>query len=307
MSTGLSLSMSSPCSERRDTGFSADHSAYDAYSFRIEAAGRALFYTGDFRAHGRKAERFERLVGRPPTPVHTLLMEGTTMSRSSDGAPPTTESQLEDILTERLNQTEGLALACFSAQNIDRYVTFFRAARRAGRQFVGDLYLASVLDAISRTSLPGARDGALRVYVPNHQRIKLKRTGRFELEAPFHSARIYATELAREPGRYVLLFRSGMTRELERMNVLRGARIFYSLWPGYLERDGSDLRGWATGLEVPLEVVHTSGHADPETLRRLAVALAPDRVVPMHTIAPERYAKSIANVLLVPDGEWADV
>ena len=34
-----------------------DHSAYDAYALLIEADGQRLFYSGDFRGHGRKAIR----------------------------------------------------------------------------------------------------------------------------------------------------------------------------------------------------------------------------------------------------------
>ncbi len=37
------------------TPYLADHSAFDAYSLLIDAAGRRVFYTGDIRAHGRKA------------------------------------------------------------------------------------------------------------------------------------------------------------------------------------------------------------------------------------------------------------
>ncbi|MBU0985816.1 MAG: MBL fold metallo-hydrolase [Proteobacteria bacterium] len=33
-----------------------DHSAFDAYGFLISAGGKSLFYTGDFRGHGRKAK-----------------------------------------------------------------------------------------------------------------------------------------------------------------------------------------------------------------------------------------------------------
>src|SRR6516164_2658109 len=40
------------------TPFLVDHSAYDAYAVLVEADGKRLFYTGDFRAHGRKSSLF---------------------------------------------------------------------------------------------------------------------------------------------------------------------------------------------------------------------------------------------------------
>jgi ribonuclease J len=36
-----------------------DHSAFDAYAFMIKADGKSLFYSGDFRVHGRKKKAFD--------------------------------------------------------------------------------------------------------------------------------------------------------------------------------------------------------------------------------------------------------
>ena len=46
--------------------------------------GRRLFYTGDIRGHGRKADLFEQLLRDPPQGVDVLLMEGTNIR--PDGA-----------------------------------------------------------------------------------------------------------------------------------------------------------------------------------------------------------------------------
>lgn len=50
----------------RVTPFLVDHSAFDAYSLLVEADGKRVFYSGDFRAHGRKRKLFEAMVARPP-------------------------------------------------------------------------------------------------------------------------------------------------------------------------------------------------------------------------------------------------
>ncbi len=39
------------------TPYLVDHSAFDAYALLVESDGRRVFYSGDFRAHGRKAGR----------------------------------------------------------------------------------------------------------------------------------------------------------------------------------------------------------------------------------------------------------
>ena len=67
----------------RITPYLVDHSAFDAYALMVEADGKRVFYSGDFRAHGRKAALFERLVRSPPKDIDALLMEGTTLGRAA--------------------------------------------------------------------------------------------------------------------------------------------------------------------------------------------------------------------------------
>jgi ribonuclease J len=57
------------------TPYLVDHSAFGAYALHVAAAG-SLFYSGDLRAHGRKASLFERLIKRTAA-VDALLLEGT--------------------------------------------------------------------------------------------------------------------------------------------------------------------------------------------------------------------------------------
>ena len=65
------------------TPYLADHSASDAYSFLVEAYGKSLFYSGDFRSHGRKAKVFYWFTHNAPQNVDYLLLEGTTINRGN--------------------------------------------------------------------------------------------------------------------------------------------------------------------------------------------------------------------------------
>src|SRR5262249_21765690 len=87
------------------TPYLVDHAAFDAYAIQIDADGQRLFYTGDIRAHGRKAKLFEALVARPPAAVDVLLMEGTTLSREGNAAHFATEANLEDDFVEAMHDT----------------------------------------------------------------------------------------------------------------------------------------------------------------------------------------------------------
>jgi ribonuclease J len=165
------------------TPYLMDHSAFDAYALLVEADGKRLFYTGDFRGHGRKAALFERLLRHPPKDIDVLLTEGTNIRR--EGEPlvsEVTEDDVERRCIELFKATPGLALVCYSAQNIDRLVTLYRAALQANRDFVMDLYTATVARAPGRDTIPqpGSRWPRVRVYVPQRQRIQVKERGEFE-------------------------------------------------------------------------------------------------------------------------------
>jgi ribonuclease J len=91
--------------------------------------------------------------------------------------------------------------------------------------------------------------------------------------------------------------------ELARAGCLTGARAVWSMWPGYLKRDRG-ARDWFVDHGIPLTVVHASGHASVLDLQRLAAAMDPVRVVPIHTGAPALYPAHFERVEFHGDGEW---
>ncbi len=73
-------------------------------------------------------------------------MEGTNLRSSK---PVMTEEDVEQQFVDLAAKTRRHVFVDWSAQNIDRTVSLFRAARRTGRKFVIDLYSADVLDSIA--------------------------------------------------------------------------------------------------------------------------------------------------------------
>lgn len=287
----------------------ADHSGYDAYSLLVEAEGRRLFYTGDLRAHGRKGALFERLVEQPPTDIDVLLMEGTHVREgaTSETKLPS-ESDVEEACVELFRSTAGMVLVHYSPQNVDRLVTLFRAARRSGREFVMDLYAATVAGATGRTTIPQAGWDGVRVYLPHTQRHKVIKAEEFERTDRVRAAWVYAQELAARPGEFAMTFRQSMARELAKAQCLAKARAIWSLWPGYLDaRSGQRTQAWLAEQGIPLTVEHASGHASVHDLQRLVEALAPERVVPIHSFAPHRFPDFFPRVESRPDGEWWEI
>lgn len=288
------------------TPYLVDHSAFEAFALLVEAEGKRLFYSGDLRSHGRKPGTFERLVANPPKDIDVLVLEGTRLSRK-DPRPgkPTSEYEVERALVEAFRGTEGMVLALYSPQNVDRYVSMYKAALQSDRDLVIDLYTAAVAAATGRDSIPQASWDRVRVFAPQSQKLKVMRTEAFERVNAVHSSRIYADELKDRRGELVMTFRASMAADLERADCLEGASAVWSMWPGYLrEPRNNELDRFLAEREISPEVIHASGHAEVTDLQRFATAVAPGRVVPIHSAAPERFTDLFQGVELHPDGEW---
>ncbi len=286
------------------TPYLMDHSAFDAYALLVEAGGHRLFYSGDLRAHGRKSSLFERLVAEPPLAVGALLLEGTNIQTVpvQDGL---TEHDVEERCVEVFQATEGMVLACYSPQNIDRLVTLFRASKRCGRTFVMDLYAATIARATGRGTIPQADSDGVRIFVPLSQLIRVKQSQEFERVAWVRERRIFPEDLAKRADQLVVTFRGSMANDFERAGCLEGAHAIWSMWRGYLDdASGVKLRGWLAARAIPLSILHSTGHANVADLQRFAAAINAREVVPVHTRQATRYPELFANVRERRDGEW---
>ena len=170
-----------------------------------------------------------------------------------------------------------------------------------------DLYGADVAAATGRSSIPQAGWDGVRVYVPQAQRIKVKRSKEFERVERLGTGRVYLEEIAEDPSRWALICRESMMDELEAVQCLGGAQAFWMMWPGYLEGEGAALPERLAAGGVGFELVHASGHGSVRDLQRFGRAMAAKKVVPMHTERPDRYAEFFDNVELHRDGEWWEV
>lgn len=290
------------------TPYLVDHSAYDAYALLVEAGRERLFYTGDIRAHGRKAALFERLLADPPRDVDVLLMEGTNVRPVGHELekPIASESEVELALAETLRDTAGLAVVIGSAQNVDRLVTVYRAAKRSGRILVVDPYTADVARATGNSNIPVPGDDwpGVRVYIPQRQRVRIKQSAEFDRAAAVKPVRVFQEQLAADRGGYVLYGAfSGEVPRLVRSGLLRAdGAVVWSLWDGYLaEPSGQRLQSTLATAGLALIHHHTSGHASRADLERLESAVSPARVVPIHT---EHAEAGPGHLDIQSDGEW---
>lgn len=285
------------------TPYLMDHSAPDAMALLAECDSTRLFYTGDFRGHGRKRVLLDRIEECPPNQIDCLLMEGTMLGRGEGPFPD--EHAVEDELSQRFSDQKSASVVMCSGQNLDRIVSVYRATKRARRTLVVDLYGAFVLDKLRVLSkhIPQHDWPKVKVLYPNSQAAKLAAYDR-SLLCKYASNKMHPDELSLYPESYVLLLRDNYYFRrsiLKRLCQGRPTTVIYSMWRGYLDR--GDLPAFLQRKGIELIEIHTSGHAYVQDLKRLAAALKPTMVVPIHTFHADEYATLFDNVVEISDGE----
>ena len=284
-----------------------DHSAFDARGFLIteKSTGKKLFYTGDFRATGHNKNAFESLVNRPPMKPDYLVLEGTSVGRG--GPEYKTEKEAQQAIHEVLEKGPRLVLVACSGQNIDRICSLYAEARRAGYELVIDPYIACVLENLRALpyagNLPLLENSGMRALIHNYARgdkyvAKLDKAGcKFK---PFISMLGRKKLKPRDmgEGKYVVLVRDGTVPAIKAIPGYKDAFLIYSQWKGYLERQHMKLTQFIfeSGLNKNLKHIHSSGHADVPTLQSLVAALAPGKIIPVHTERPGEYSSIFPKV-----------
>ncbi|MFC1994305.1 MBL fold metallo-hydrolase [Chloroflexota bacterium] len=288
------------------TPYLVDHSAPDAAAFLIEGDGQRIFYTGDFRGHGRKGVLLERITQNPPANIDCLIMEGSMLGRTEGLFSD--EKAVEQAMCELIQPQDGPYYVFTSSQNLDRLVSIYHAARRNGKIMVIDLYTAFVLDKLSRisTSVPQFSWEGIRVLFSNYHAGKLAEHDK-RLLYKYRQAKIEFEEIRGKPSDKVILAKDSRYFRIvmDKLSQNSQAKAVYSMWHGYLER--SDLKKFLQSRKIELTEIHTSGHAYINQLKQLAGALKPRFVIPIHTFYPEKYSEMFPNVIQLKDGEIMDV
>lgn len=299
----------------RVTPFLVDHSAMDAYAFLIEAGKRRIFYSGDFRAHGRKGRIVRDIIENGVRDVDALILEGTNIASRGKAK---SEAEIEGDLSRFFRRKkDGIVLVSSSSQNLDRLVSIYKAARKAGKTLVIDSYTAFILDAMTKygrfPDFSGAF-GGLKVFFPNFITGKLVDLGHWPKVVHFSRFKITKEELAERKNEIVMLVKSSMKPNLRGIKALEGGSLVWSMWDGYLKEAPTRrflefLRAEGLEMDSPsgFKVIHTSGHADLDTLKSFVHSLAPRTLIPIHTMHPEKYPEIFSKARLLKDGEEYEV
>ena len=288
------------------TAYWADHSAFDSYSFLIEADGKSIFYSGDFRGHGRKFNAFKWFTHNAPKNVDYLLLEGTSIGR--DVKPFKNETDVENELIALFKATNKSNLIYSSGQNVDRIVSIYRACLRTEKTLVVDVYVATILKELSEFAqipFPSNNFKNLKVIFPYFTSKRLANQGNQKILYQFKSYKINKEEISSQPDKYVIIVRPSMQRDLDYIPRIDGGNMIYSMWEGYLKKfTTKKFIEYFENRKFSIHYIHTSGHADIETLKKMVEAIEPKNIIPIHTFNAGEYSKVFSYpVILLKDGD----
>jgi len=296
------------------TPYQMDHAAFDSYAFLIEADGKSLFYSGDFRIHGRNSQLFDWFSNNFDKKVDYLLLEGSTIGRKEDFQ---TESELEEKFVKTFSETKGTNLVYVSGQNIDRLETIYNACKRTGKIFLIDFYVANVLRTLSKkvkhNALPFPSSQTypeIKVYFPQFLRKRMDERGMaVKTIFPFvnEKTKLGRNKIKEIPEKLVMLIRPSVKYDLEKylFKYSSDGCFIYSMYSGYKDKPGDtkDFLKYITDKGMQIVDIHTSGHADLAGLRKMVNVVKPKHIVPIHTFEKESYITlfSDLNVKIVND------
>lgn len=289
------------------TPLPVDHDVPGAAGFVVETPAGAVVYTGDLRAHGCHPEHVEAFVAaaRAAQPV-ALVIEGTLLSPGpAAGTPPVPEAEVAPRAADLAARSPGLALVNVYPRHVERLACLATAMAGAGRRLALEAPVARVLQQM------GVDLGQVAIYLTEAQRAALVR-GRAPgwLEELLVAAAgagapvVGAAEVREDPRAFCLQISLPNLPELVDLHPAPGSVLIHAGGEpvGAFDPAWDLYRRWLNHFGVELAVIACPGHATAADLERIAAAIAPRVVIPVHSLHPDRLAPPGLRRLLPEQG-----
>ena len=275
------------------TPYRVDHSSYNSCMFLIESEGKKILHTGDFRLHGRKKdETLNNLkkIGK----VDLLITEGTSLSR--DILEYNTEEELEKEVTKYMKKYDQVFIM-HSSTNIDRTISFIKSALKAGKNYILDLFTYSLNQVINMNIKVDYK----RIFVWKPLRYSYKDETFKNEYMNFDNSSFFGKK-------YVMNVKVSMLDDIKKLKekgLITKACLIYSMWSGYIDKEDK-LKSFINEIkEMGIEFIelHTSGHADITSMKRLNKIINPDNTIIIHTENRNKGKNLFNNVVDLKDNQ----
>lgn len=239
------------------TPFFTCHSVYDAYMFLIEADGKRIWHTGDFRKHGYFGKGLFPTLQKYATNIDVLITEGTMLNRDFECEH---ESKVSYDMSKAMNEYKYVFVLA-SATDIERLAAINTAAKQAQM----DLYVCSNFFKESMELYTKRESAMSKGLFDFHPKIF---RGKYVLDMQYQG--------------FVMVVGSSQLEAVKNISKHFPADetlLIYSTWDGYYKIEEQLIANpkYKNFREAFANVVdiHTSGHADRNTLKKVIEIVNP--------------------------------
>lgn len=250
------------------------HSAYDAYMFLIEANGKKVLHTGDFRGHGYLSKgllpTIEKLI-LPRGRVDFLITEGTMLSRL--GERVMSENELKREAGEIIKRYKNVFVMC-SSTDMERLASFYAANKHLKyRPLVCDRFQKNIFEIFTKSA-------------GNHTSLF-----RFDKAYDFNPTNTKLMDWMEDKGFCMFVratdkfkgYYQALISRLDPNNTV----LIYSMWKEYINDSGKHaIPRYIDFVSMfpYIEKLHTSGHASTESLAEVCNLVNPALgIIPIHS------------------------
>ena len=251
----------------RITPFFNCHSIYDSYMLLIEADGKRIWHTGDYREHGYMGKGLMPTLKCYATSIDVLITEGTMLSRDDECIHEREVSRRMASVMDAFKYVVVLA----SATDIERLASIKEAAKKAHKPwYICSGYLNRTTRIFTRCEAEISK--GLFEFHPQYvegygdKKIPTMKKRGFVLVAGVNNL-----DRAKE-----------ICEDIDLSEVL----LIYSSWDGYYKNPEQVKQNPAYKMfreAFPNVVdIHTSGHADRKTIKKVIEIVNPKEVIVIH-------------------------
>ena len=250
----------------RVTPFFCSHSAYDCYMLLIEADGKRIWHTGDFREHGYLGKGLMPTIKRYATDIDVLITEGTMLGRTDQCIHEREVSRRMALAMEAFKFVVVLA----SSTDIERLASIKQAARLAKKDYyISNRFMKKTMSIFTRREASiskGLFDFHPKFMRPSDGNATMRKRGFVFIAS--------ASQLG---------FVKQLLEGLDPTEVL----LIYSAWDGYY-KDPEQVKAnpfykqFRDAFNNVVDI-HTSGHADRATIAKVITAINPkESIIGIH-------------------------
>ena len=283
-----------------------DHSISGVNAFILHTSSGSLANTADLRFHGRRSDDTEKFVERcAESSLDLLLCEGTRIDKNQS----VTELDVETGVTKIVNDTKELVVCSYPIRDLDRFQSFYLAAKATGRYLVIDLKQAYLLNLFNASSTvkdlyPSSTDPQIKIYMPKggwglidkdmsyfSERQLLMDYDNWKREFLDYDNMVDFRDIAKRQSDFIFYCSDFNLQQLIDVKPAEGSSYIRSSTEPFseeMELDIERIKNWYRhfGLissEKEWHQIHVSGHGSGDQIKRVIEGSNAKVLIPIHT------------------------